>query len=124
MTITIISRPRRNRISESIRSMVRESHLIDGQTVNVNEQFTLLSGNKAYYPGDPNLPPEDRVNERCFLAYHNGVNSLAGISEEQRTAYWNTQRAEMEAYKKTMREGYKKIFEEMSDNILEVFNEK
>ena len=49
---------------------VRDSHLIDGQTKQLQEYFVLVDGNQAMYPGDPNLPAEDRINERCYNRLH------------------------------------------------------
>ena len=100
---------------------VRKNHLIDGQTKPLNSNFVLVNGNLAMYPGDPNLPPEDRVNERCFLAFNNGYNSLAGIDEEQKTAYWNNQRAEIEEQKNTLRESYKNMFGKLENSLNDFF---
>ncbi len=38
---------------------------LNGQTVNVGEEFDLGNGLKARYPGDQRLPPYERVNCRC-----------------------------------------------------------
>jgi hypothetical protein len=46
---------------------VRDAHQIEGQVVPVTGTFTLADGVTARYPGDPGLPPEDRINCRCFL---------------------------------------------------------
>lgn len=45
----------------------RDSHAeADGQTVGIDEQFTV-GGVKLDYPGDPNGPPEEICQCRCFL---------------------------------------------------------
>lgn len=47
----------------------RDSHdETDGQTVALDEEFTTGKGNSALYPGDPTLPPSDRINCRCGMA--------------------------------------------------------
>ena len=46
---------------------VRDSHKIDGQIVLLGSPFVLADGVTARAPGDPALPPEDRVNCRCFV---------------------------------------------------------
>jgi len=48
---------------------VRDSHQISGQTVRIEQNFKLLSGRTARIPRDPNLPPEDRANCRCFVGH-------------------------------------------------------
>lgn len=44
---------------------VRYSHEIDGQVTTIDGTFTLRSGNQAFAPYDPSLPPEDAINCRC-----------------------------------------------------------
>jgi uncharacterized protein with gpF-like domain len=46
---------------------VRDSHLIDGASVPLQDEFILGSGNHAMHPLDRNLPAEDVVNCRCFV---------------------------------------------------------
>lgn len=45
----------------------RHSHNeADGQTVDVGEPFTV-GGEEAMFPGDPTLPPEERIHCRCLI---------------------------------------------------------
>lgn len=60
---------------------VRESHWtngagapMEGYTVPFGQKFVLGSGNRAMQPRDPALPPEDRVNCRCY-----SVGVVAGV---------------------------------------------
>lgn len=46
---------------------VRDSHQIDGQTVDLDGFFQLPSGSRAAHPLDPTLPASDLINCRCFL---------------------------------------------------------
>jgi len=43
-------------------------HETDGQVVPVGAKFTTGKGNKAWWPGDPRLPPSDFINCRCAVA--------------------------------------------------------
>lgn len=46
---------------------VRESHVeMDGQRVRQGEPFISGDGVPLMYPGDPNAPPEERINCRCW----------------------------------------------------------
>lgn len=48
---------------------VRESHEdIDGQERPLGVPFTTGAGHAAEFPGDPSLPPSDRINCRCAVA--------------------------------------------------------
>ncbi len=55
---------------------VRDSHLIDGQTVLLADEFTLNSGSRAQHPLDPSLPAADLVNCRCFMTPVIGVEGI------------------------------------------------
>ncbi len=44
--------------------LVRDTHMIDGETVEIDELFS----NGLLHPGDPNAPPEELVNCRCAEA--------------------------------------------------------
>lgn len=58
---------------------VRDSHnSMDGQTVPMGEDFVTGDGNTLRFPGDPNGPPEEVINCRCFREFK--VDFLAGIS--------------------------------------------
>lgn len=49
---------------------VRDSHAaMDGQTVDVDDDFITGDGNHIAYPGDPSAPPEEVYNCRCTLLY-------------------------------------------------------
>lgn len=49
---------------------VRETHVIlDNQKVPVDGLFTSPSGAVLRYPRDPEAPPEEIINCRCFLTY-------------------------------------------------------
>lgn len=57
---------------------VRDSHVaMDGQEVPMGEMFVSGLGNYLEYPGDPNGPPEDVINCRCWR--EPSVDFLAGI---------------------------------------------
>jgi hypothetical protein len=43
-------------------------HETDGQVVPVGAKFTTGKGNKAWWPGDPRLPPSDFISCRCAVA--------------------------------------------------------
>jgi SPP1 gp7 family putative phage head morphogenesis protein len=47
---------------------VRESHQIDGQTIDINHRFALNSGEHLDYPGDRDAPVGEIVNCRCCVS--------------------------------------------------------
>lgn len=48
----------------------RDTHAdLDGQVVDVDEDFVTSAGNKISYPGDPDAAPEEVWNCRCTLIY-------------------------------------------------------
>lgn len=47
---------------------VRDSHQIEGQTIDLNQQFTLKSGERLDYPGDRDAPVGEIVNCRCTVS--------------------------------------------------------
>ncbi len=48
----------------------RPSHLAaDGQRVDLNEPFVLITGNSGMFPADPSFPPADRYRCRCTIGY-------------------------------------------------------
>ena len=52
-------------------SRTREAHLaMDGQEVDINEDFTDGDGNKIAYPGDPSAEPSTVYNCRCSMRTH------------------------------------------------------
>ena len=51
----------------SLDGKVRDSHIIEGQTRDLDEPFSLGNGVEARSPADPALAPGDRVNCRCFV---------------------------------------------------------
>ena len=57
----------RKRWNTSLDTTVRDSHLIEGQTRELGEDFVLQSGQRAAGPAALGLPPEDRINCRCFV---------------------------------------------------------
>jgi hypothetical protein len=50
---------------------------MDGQTVAAGEYFVTGAGNQLEYPGDPNGPPEEIINCRCWR--EPSIDHLAGI---------------------------------------------
>jgi hypothetical protein len=52
----------------SLDASVRDSHEIEGQTVGLEETFTLASGGQARAPADASLSAGDRINCRCFIS--------------------------------------------------------
>jgi uncharacterized protein with gpF-like domain len=52
----------------SLDGAVRDSHTIEGQTVGLDEMFTLDNGAQARAPADAALSAGDRINCRCFIA--------------------------------------------------------
>lgn len=67
-------------------SRVRESHaFLDGQTVDVDEDFVTKNGNRIAFPGDPSAPPEEVYNCRCTLTYVYDVKaSRENLQEKER----------------------------------------
>ena len=51
----------------SLDATVRDSHVIEGQTVGLHDSFRLANGQAASAPAAADLPPGDRINCRCFL---------------------------------------------------------
>jgi len=57
---------------------VRDAHAyLDGQTVEVDEDFITEDGQKISFPGDPSAPPELVYNCRCTLVYVYDVKASA-----------------------------------------------
>lgn len=50
----------------SLDDLVRDSHLIEGQTRKLDQPFDV-GGSPANGPADPGLPAGDRINCRCFV---------------------------------------------------------
>lgn len=46
---------------------VRDSHIIEGQTRDLDDDFTLSNGARASSPAAVDLSAEDRINCRCFV---------------------------------------------------------
>ena len=42
---------------------------MQGKEVPIKSKFKVVGGGTALYPGDPSLPPGQRINCRCFLTY-------------------------------------------------------
>ncbi len=56
----------------------RDSHAeMDGQEVAMGESFITGNGNALEFPGDPNGPPEEVINCRCWR--EPSVDFLSGI---------------------------------------------
>lgn len=53
--------------NSSLDADVRDSHLIDGQTRDLDDDFTLGDGGKGASPGAPGFSASNRINCRCFL---------------------------------------------------------
>jgi uncharacterized protein with gpF-like domain len=51
----------------SLDASVRDSHEIEGQTVGLDDLFTLSNGAQARAPADASLGAGDRINCRCFV---------------------------------------------------------
>ncbi len=69
-------------------SAVRSSHVQENRTmVKFDENFKLEHG-KGMYPGDPNLPAEDRVNCRC---------SFVAMSKRQYLRYLENNRGKVDS---------------------------
>ena len=97
---------------------VRDSHLAtDGQVVGVGDYFTLGSGARALYPGDPSLPPSESINCRCTLAAVVGKRTMLD-TEEKRVKYWWEKEKRMEQYDKLFERAIKKAFQKQQDEIL------
>jgi uncharacterized protein with gpF-like domain len=48
---------------------VRDTHQkVDNKVVPINKPF-IVGGAKAQFPGDPSLPPGERINCRCYLTF-------------------------------------------------------
>lgn len=98
---------------------VRTSHLIDGQVKGLNEKFILNDGVQVDYPGDITAPPEDRINERCFLVYNIQGRSFAGnLDQEQiRETYWNNLLSNKEETQRNISAAYSRAFQELQLEI-------
>lgn len=65
----------------------RETHAdADGQTVGINEPFTV-GGESAQYPGDPDLSWEESANCRCTLIYGEPLTASSAL-EQWRDHLW------------------------------------
>lgn len=51
----------------SLDTDVRDSHTIEGQTVGLEDEFTLSNGASGQVPGSPQFDAGDRANCRCFV---------------------------------------------------------
>lgn len=51
----------------SLDGLVRDSHELEGQTRDLDDEFTLANGSRAVAPADAALPAGDRINCRCFV---------------------------------------------------------
>lgn len=51
----------------SLDADVRDSHEIEGQTRDLDDEFTLTNGSRAEGPAATSLPAGDRINCRCFV---------------------------------------------------------
>lgn len=48
----------------------RANHVaMHGKTIPIDSKFNVVGGGKGAYPGDPSLPPGQRINCRCYLTY-------------------------------------------------------
>ena len=67
---------------------VRDAHAyLDGQTVEVDEDFITEDGQKISFPGDPSAPPELVYNCRCTLVYVYDVKaSAANLKGQEESA--------------------------------------
>jgi hypothetical protein len=41
----------------------------DRKPIPVKNKFKMFGGGSGLYPSDPQLPPKDRINCRCFLTF-------------------------------------------------------
>ena len=57
----------RKQWNSSLDAAVRDSHLIDGQTVALDGDFELGDGDRGSAPADPKLAVRNRARCRCFL---------------------------------------------------------
>ena len=53
-----------------VRDEAKANHkLMNGKTIPIKNKFRVAGGGTGMYPGDPELPPRQRINCRCFLTY-------------------------------------------------------
>jgi hypothetical protein len=53
-----------------VRDVKGTSHkAMNGVVIPIKNKFRVKGGGTGMYPGDPNLPPRQRINCRCFLTY-------------------------------------------------------
>jgi hypothetical protein len=53
-----------------VRDEKKANHVaMNGKTIPIKNKFRVAGGGLGMYPGDPELPPRQRINCRCFLTY-------------------------------------------------------
>jgi SPP1 gp7 family putative phage head morphogenesis protein len=63
----------------TVDSKTRSTHIdVSGQVRNIDKAFDVGFG-RASYPGDPSLPPEERVNCRCTIVYSDDPGGVPGV---------------------------------------------
>jgi hypothetical protein len=59
-----------SRVRDGKQKGSRANHrAMHGKTIPIDSKFNVLGGGKGAYPGDPSLPPGQRINCRCYLTY-------------------------------------------------------
>jgi hypothetical protein len=61
---------RDSRVRDGKQKGNRANHVaMHGKTVPIDKDFNVIGGGNGAYPGDPSLPPSQRINCRCYLTY-------------------------------------------------------
>jgi hypothetical protein len=59
-----------SKVRNDRKGKTQASHVVmDGTIIPVKNKFKMFGGGSGLYPSDPQLPPKDRINCRCFLTF-------------------------------------------------------
>jgi hypothetical protein len=60
-----------SKVRNDRKGKIQASHVVmsDRKPIPVKNKFKMFGGGSGLYPSDPQLPPKDRINCRCFLTF-------------------------------------------------------